>query len=389
MNTKKLDLGIAIVWGISLVLGFMYNTFVLPLATQNSGTEHIMKYVTYLICIVGSTFFLHWFAKKMSAFGTGKMFILMFIPLVLASIVLHYTTGIDEMMAVTFIIGVLCPLFVQSINQYIYQKHGILKTLGLMFLVVIAGYLCGGFNTLALMSIATIITIAASVFVYDVENSKHWYAALVVSAVILTLSFSVISTFDENAKEIMFGYLMPKNNKIYWALYENLKDIQLFKFEPASKFMNIIQYEGSSVYMHLTDMFGIIVSGLLIITQIIGVILMKLRSKFLTNKSSRIFGVMMSLVIGLQILFSLGSSFCRGPINDSGIPFISCKGLELSLVPYLMFILNINADKKCEGKERPLISAKHKQNKKKPLHAYIFEIVGLEDGIEKIEEWRR
>jgi len=260
-----------------------------------------------------------------------------------------------------------------------------------MFLLIIAGYLCGGFNMFALMSIATIITIAASVFVYDVENSKRWYVSLVISAVILILSFSVISTLDENAKEIMFGYLAPKNNKTYWALYENLKDIQLFKFEPASQFMNIIQYEGSSIYMHLTDMFGIIVSGLLIITQIIGFILMKLRSKLLTNKNCRIFGVMMTLTIGLQILFSLGSSFCRGPINDSGIPFISCKGLELSLVPYLMFILNIIADKNCVAEKYPSSSAKQKQkqNKKKPLYAYIFEFIGLEDDIEKIEEWRR
>ena len=136
-------------------------------------------------------------------------------------------------------------------------------------------------------------------------------------------------------------------------------------------------------------MFGIIVSGLLIIAQIIGVILMQLRSKFLTNKKCRIFGVMMSLTIGLQILFSLGSSFCRGPINDSGIPFISCKGLELSLVPYLMFILNIIADKNCITEEYSSSSAKQKQNKKKPLYAYIFEFIGLEDNIEKIEEWRR
>ena len=277
MNTKKLDLGIAIIWGVSLVLGFLYNAFVLPLTTQDASTEHIMKYVTYLICIAGSMFFLHWFSKKMSVHGTGKMFMLMFIPLVLASIVLHYTTGMDEIMGVTFVIGVLCPLFVQSLNQYIYQKHGILKILGLMFLVVIAGYLCGGFNMFALMSIATIITIVASAFVYDVENSKCWYVSLVISAVILILSFSVISNFDENAKEIMFGYLAPKNNKVYWSLYETLKDIQLFKFEPTSKFMNIIQYEGSSIYMHLTDMFGIIVSGLLIDMDGSGKIIMRLQ----------------------------------------------------------------------------------------------------------------
>ena len=57
MNTKKLELGIAIICGISLVLGFLYNAFILPLAAQNASTEHIMKYVTYLICIAGSTFF--------------------------------------------------------------------------------------------------------------------------------------------------------------------------------------------------------------------------------------------------------------------------------------------------------------------------------------------
>ena len=123
MNTKKLDLGIATIWGVSLVLGFLYNAFILPFAMQDASTEHIMKYVTYLICIAGSTFFLHWFAKKMSTFGTGRMFMLMFIPLVLASLVLHYTTGMDEIMGVTFIIGVLCPLFVQSINQYIYHLN--------------------------------------------------------------------------------------------------------------------------------------------------------------------------------------------------------------------------------------------------------------------------
>lgn len=390
MNTKKINLGIGIVWGISLLLGIIYNAILLPASSPAHTSEHLIYYVTYLICLTGSVIFLWWFTNRIKKHCPGRSFLLMFIPLMLAVVVLHFTTGMNEIMGVTFVICVLFPLFTQFIKQNIYKKHSKLKIFGIMFLLVIAGYLVGGFNILGLTAAVSILTIATSVFVYDVEKPKYWYIGLVASGFLLILlSSTLMALFSNYALDIMTGYLDPRNSNIYSEIVKHLEKVQLFKFEIASEFLNNIQYDGSSIYMHITDMFGIVISGALIIAQIIGTGLMIKRSKYLNDKNRRIFGVMMSLVVGTQILFSIGSSFSRGPINDSGIPFISCKGLELSLVPYLLFILNLNADKNCIPEEKNSSPVNSEQNKKKPLYAYIFEFVGLEDDVEKIEEWRR
>lgn len=390
MNTKEINLGIGIIWGISLLLGMIYNAVLLPASSSAHTSEHLMYYVTYLICLTGSTFFLWWFANRIEKYGPGKSFLLMFISLTLATVVLHFTTGMDEIMGITLVICLFFPLFTQFIKQNIYKKHSKLKIFGIMIFLVIAGYLVGGFNTLGLTAAVSLLTIATSVFVYGAENPKHWYIGLIVSGLLLILLSSMLmALFSPYAMDIMTGYLDPRNSNIYSEIVKYLENIQLFKFEITSEFLNNIQYDGSSLYMYITDMFGIVVSGAVIIVQIIGTGLMIKRSKHLNDKNRRIFGVMMSLVVGTQILFSIGSSFSRGPINDSGIPFISCKGLELSLVPYLLFILNLNADKNCIPEEKNSSPVNYEQNKKKPLYAYIFEFVGLEDNVEKIEEWRR
>ena len=77
------------------------------------------------------------------------------------------------------------------------------------------------------------------------------------------------------------------------------------------------------------------------------------------------------------------------PLNDSGAPFLTCKGLELSLIPLLLFILNIQNDNKNESLRSEELTTKPEEKEKRPLRNYLLEFLGLEEYEEKFEEWRR
>ena len=388
MNSKKLNWSIGMIWAISLLLGFIYNALILPLTMHGTGCEYIVKFITYLICLSGSGMFLWWVSNKILQHGAGKMFILTFVPLSLAAIILHYTTGMDEIMGSTLVIGVLFFLYSHCLTNYIGKPYGLIKLLGLMVLSIIAGYITGGFSMYYLTLVTIFVTSLLAVFVYDIPNSKkyYWSFSLMAFAVYFISPFIFVVS---PLKDLVLGFFAPKSSDVYVPIVEQLNNIKLFKFDIFSNFANTLNYNGSSTYMHITAMFGIIAAIIIILTQIVGVYLMIRRAKQLNNKQNRIFGVMMSVIIGMQILLSIGSSFCRLPINDSGAPFLTYKGLELSLVPLLLYVLNIKKDSSDDSfkSEKKINTTKRKE--KKPFYVWLYEFLGLDECSEQIEEWRR
>lgn len=389
MNTKKLNLSIGIIWGISLLLGLIYNAFILPLTMNGTENEYIVKFITYLICLTGSGPILWWGGNKLSQHRAGEKLILMFIPLMLASIFVHYTTGMDEIIGSTFVICIIFSLYSHCVNTFIREKYGLRKLLALMILSTATGYVTGGFSMYYLTLVVVFVTSVLSVFVYDIKNSKKWYIGFSLMAFIMYFISPVIIILSKQSTELLFGYLAPKSSDIYAPIVEQLSNIKLFRFDVLSDFAVRLGYNGSSTYMHITAMFGIVSTIIIILAQLVGVYLMIKRAKFLENKRNRIFGVMMSLIIGTQILLSIGSSFCTMPLNDSGIPFLTYKGLELSLIPLLLFILNIKNDRTKENFESEKLIVESKKARKKEFYNCFLDFLGLEEYAEKFEEWRR
>lgn len=389
MNTKKLNLSIGIIWGISLLIGFVYNALILPLTMQGAEYEYIVKFITYLICLTGSGLFSWWGANKMPQHGAGKMFILMYVPLLLASVFVHYTTVMDEIMGSTFVICIIYFLYSHCLSAFAERKHGLRKLLGLMILSTSAGYVTGGFSMYYLTLVVVFTTSVLAVFVYDVKNPKKWYIGFSLMAFILYFISPLFIILSKQSTELLFGYLAPKSSDIYAPIVKQLSNIELFRLDVLSDFAATLNYNGSSTYMHFTAMFGIVFAVIIIIAQIVGVYLMIKRAKLLKNKQNRIFGVMMSLIIGVQILLSIGSSFCGMPLNDSGAPFLTYKGLELSLIPLLLFILNIQNDSKNESFKSDELTVKPEKKEKKVFYNYFLEFLGLEEYEDKFEEWRR
>ena len=68
----------------------------------------------------------------------------MFIPLMLASIFVHYTTGMDEIIGSTFVICIIFSLYSHCVNTFIREKYGLRKLLALMILSTATGYVTGG-----------------------------------------------------------------------------------------------------------------------------------------------------------------------------------------------------------------------------------------------------
>ena len=294
--------------------------------------------------------------------------LLIAMPTIVASLLLKQdgiqTWLLNDISVVSFFI-----LYISMIVKMVNVKFSSLWIPLLTVPVSCVFYLTGGLKAMVLCVIAllTILTVAKEKNVF--KESGVALGAIISIFIVMVMLFSYIATKNESMMARVYEFVSPSKYQRTAYLWNSVKNAPLFTYDTTNKFIaNVGTYYGCT-YGHLMMIFGNIPIMLFMLIQLCGVFMMIWRSFKLKKNFNQLAALVCSVTIGVQLMFSIGSTFLRTPINEFGTPFVTIVGVEYCVIPIILYGFMVYYD------DKKIV----KKKETKPLHMHIMNFIGMYD----------
>ena len=259
----------------------------------------------------------------------------------------------DFLLIQTLFVSCIIPLYALCIEKYHKQKAGFAIVSLISLLVVAVAHLINFKLSMLLYMYMIFCYLTVPLFV-KTYNNMVWYISVIPFALLITFGLGLIYTYDPIAQETLFSYLIPANDENWVAVMNTLNSAKWFCFNPSA---NPVNADSSlCTYTYLFGVFGKLPTFILMTLQSAGCFAMWNRSFNLKYGRNRLVALVMTLVVTMQLAWSVSTSTGRTPFIAVGAPFLTFNGLQYCVVPILLFFYTLYQDTKVEKSDKNFLT---------------------------------